>query len=47
MRTGSDEGEWCISEVLSHLVASSATVSEIVDALSRGVAPTPGRIDPP
>ena len=42
-----DADEWSISEVLSHLVASSATVSEIVDALSRGVAPTPGRIDPP
>ena len=42
-----DADEWSISQVLSHLVASSATVSEIVDSLSRGVAPTPGRIDPP
>ena len=42
-----DAGEWSISEVLSHLVTSSGTVSEIVDALSRGVTPTPGRIDPP
>ena len=42
-----DAGEWSISEVLSHVVTSSGKVSEIVDALSRGVTPTPGRIDPP
>ena len=42
-----DAGEWSISEVLNHVVTSSGTVSEIVDALSRGVTPTPGRIDPP
>ena len=42
-----DADEWSISEVLSHVVTSSGTVSEIVDALSRGVTPTPGRIDPP
>ena len=32
-------GEWSISEVLSHLVTSSETVSEIVDTLSRGSNP--------
>ena len=42
-----NEDEWSISEVLSHLVASSETVSEIVDALSRGAIPSLGRIDPP
>ena len=41
-----DEGEWSISEVLNHLVTSSEKVSEIVEALSRGVTPRPGRIDP-
>ena len=42
-----DVDEWSISEVLSHLVTSSGKVSEIVDALSRGATPSPGRIDPP
>ena len=42
-----DTGEWSISGVLDHLVISSEKVSEVVDALSRGVTPRPGRIDPP
>ena len=42
-----DADEWSISEALSHLVTSSATVSEIVDALSRGATPGIERIDPP
>ena len=42
-----DVDEWSISEVLNHLVTSSEKVSEVVETLSRGVTPSPGRIDPP
>ena len=42
-----DPDEWSISEVLHHLLTSSERVAETVDALSRGEAINPGRIDPP
>ena len=42
-----DPDEWSISEVVHHLVTSSQRVAELIEALSRGEAVTPDRIDPP
>ena len=42
-----DPDEWSIAEVLHHLLTSSEKVATTVEALSRGEAINPGRIDPP